>query len=1050
MRRTFILVLTLTTAFALAPAHAGRNAPATALPAAPFDARATHAPVVPVAAQLHAAETLRRATPEVRIEWNRRFGTPSSILRFGATLTGPGADAERVARTWLSANAAMFGWNAGDVTRLATIKTLTQPNGGPRTVLLHQTFGGLHGGSFGGSVTASLDKDNRLLSIRANVVRVAALAGSPRLDVTAATAIAGGLPAPPRILGRANEWTRLGTATLAGTHYAKLSAFPSGSGAARPVFEVFFTEAEDSVYRVAVDAIDGAILWRQQTVLNYAPEGRVFLNYPGAERGGTHEFASFRGDGEASPAGWISPVASTRKLPTTLGNNAITATHWVAGAAPDGPGEVRPVAPDYVFDEPFTDSWRTSDCGRTADQNVAPTYALDAMPAVVSLFYHHNVAHDYFWSLGFTAEAGAMQANNFGRAGMPGDPLLGLVQAGAAVQRNNAYMAPKPDGVPQHTGMYLWEPSVPGGLPPCVDGSFDAHVIYHEYAHGVTSRWVGGEWGNLSGAQGGAMGEAWSDFFGLHYLHIKGLETGTMVGAYVTGDRKRGIRNYALDENVLRYGDFTYDGGASVHSDGEIWSGTLWDMRTMLGRSMGPSGITYAAQITADAMPTSGPAPSMLDMRDAIVLADVARTGGRHQETLWEVFARHGMGASASTTGAGDTSPKQAFDAPDAGQNGRVTLRIVDPESGKPVWGAQVLAGTVEASRPLDETGPDGTVSFLMAAGPHILTVRVAGYGSRSVVVRAVAGRRVTTTVEFSPNYASSALGGKATSANPETDVSALIDDNKFTAAAIEPGTKGMVTIALGGTAPVVVREVRLAAGGGDSALDRFQVQTSTDGTTFRPILNGRLGRTEMPFDVGTGDRALRSWKLARPVTTTHVRLIAQSPQVAGTTINVADVQVFGSGDRFAVQTTAPLKLRVEGSMTVALPLTPDVAADASPTLTAMSLDCGIPPTQGVDAWVTEIDPAFTGARMRVEAPDLGDLGALPEFDVYYLDKACRVIGFAAAADPMPHEEGVIPGGTKYLVALHFAGPPTDVVVTAESAGRRLVRLGGPNPARRR
>ena len=87
--------------------------------------------------------------------------------------------------------------------------------------------------------------------------------------------------------------------------------------------------------------------------------------------------------------------------------------------------------------------------------------------------------------------------------------------------------------------MFLWE-TVPGAINvPCVDGDFATDVIYHEYTHAVTNRWVGGEFGNLESQQGGSMGESWSDFFALHYLHENGLETRDELGWYVTPEPER-------------------------------------------------------------------------------------------------------------------------------------------------------------------------------------------------------------------------------------------------------------------------------------------------------------------------------------------------------------------------------------------------------------------------------------------------------------------------------------------------------------------------------
>ena len=70
-----------------------------------------------------------------------------AVVRYGSTLSGPAAGAPAdVARSWLRAHGALFGWDGSAVDGLKLVKTLAQPNAGPRTVLFHQLFDGLEGG----------------------------------------------------------------------------------------------------------------------------------------------------------------------------------------------------------------------------------------------------------------------------------------------------------------------------------------------------------------------------------------------------------------------------------------------------------------------------------------------------------------------------------------------------------------------------------------------------------------------------------------------------------------------------------------------------------------------------------------------------------------------------------------------------------------------------------------------------------------------------------------------------------------------------------------
>ena len=68
------------------------------------------------------------------------------------------------------------------------------------------------------------------------------------------------------------------------------------------------------------------------------------------------------------------------------------------------------------------------------------------------------------------------------------------------------------------------------------------------------------------------------------------------------------------------YGDFgKIAGGPEVHSDGEIWLETLWQIRQTLGARRTEKLVTRGMEL-------SPPAPSFLDMRNAIIQADVVNS----------------------------------------------------------------------------------------------------------------------------------------------------------------------------------------------------------------------------------------------------------------------------------------------------------------------------------------------------------------------------------------------------------------------------------------
>jgi subtilisin-like proprotein convertase family protein len=227
--------------------------------------------------------------------------------------------------------------------------------------------------------------------------------------------------------------------------------------------------------------------------------------------------------------------------------------------------------------------------------------------------------------------------------------------------------------------MYLW-------TNPAVNGSDDATIVFHEYAHGLSNRLIG-DGNGLNAKQSGAMGEGWSDWYAMDYLVEHGYVADTasdgevVLGEYATGDTARGIRTQPLDCPVgsatpvcggsalaghtggYTYADLGHVGGDNastpsfeVHDDGEIWSETLWDLRKALGAPV-------ARRLVTNAMRLSPSDPSFLEERDAILQADQTGFAGAHHDQLWQLFAARGMGYGARTASADATSAEASFSA---------------------------------------------------------------------------------------------------------------------------------------------------------------------------------------------------------------------------------------------------------------------------------------------------------------------------------------------------------------------------------------------------
>ena len=130
-------------------------------------------------------------------------------------------------------------------------------------------------------------------------------------------------------------------------------------------------------------------------------------------------------------------------------------------------------------------------------------------------------------------------------------------------------------------------------------------------------------------------------------------------------------------------------------------------------------------------MRLSPPEPSFLDMRNAIVQADVAANGGANRDVLWSVFAARGMGYFAGTVDANDFDPVEDFATPPApgGPTGTISGKLTDGTTGAPVVGQKVGVG----GHATDPAFADALVASSGADGRYSLTVPVGTY--RNVVI---------------------------------------------------------------------------------------------------------------------------------------------------------------------------------------------------------------------------------------------------------------------------------------------------------------------------
>jgi hypothetical protein len=221
-------------------------------------------------------------------------------------------------------------------------------------------------------------------------------------------------------------------------------------------------------------------------------------------------------------------------------------------------------------------------------------------------------------------------------------------------------------------------PSVNGTLNPAItpinrDSGLDNGIIAHEYGHGISTRLS-----RLYSFE--QMGEGWSDWFGL-MMTISPGDIATKrrgIGTYsafqpTTGN---GIRTYPYTTD-MGINPFTYNNIATEsipHGVGSVWATMLWDLTWALIDQYGydsdlyngTGGNNMAMYLVIEGLKLQPYDPGFVDGRDAILAADELLYNGQNKCLIWQVFARRGLGFSASQGSTGSVvDGTEAFDIPD-------------------------------------------------------------------------------------------------------------------------------------------------------------------------------------------------------------------------------------------------------------------------------------------------------------------------------------------------------------------------------------------------
>ncbi|MEM8911649.1 MAG: lamin tail domain-containing protein [Planctomycetota bacterium] len=168
-----------------------------------------------------------------------------------------------------------------------------------------------------------------------------------------------------------------------------------------------------------------------------------------------------------------------------------------------------------------------------------------------------------------------------------------------------------------------------------VDDGEDGDIIAHEYGHAIQfdqhPAWGGGDMG--------AMGEGFSDYLAASFFATVGDATYQSDDAACVGEWDATSYSSTNPPCLRRVdGDKTYpdDLIGQVHADGEIWSGALWEIRSILG------GFTTDQLVLEHhfALPA---AATMPEAAEAMLDADESLNGGENRAVMEQIFASRGL-----------------------------------------------------------------------------------------------------------------------------------------------------------------------------------------------------------------------------------------------------------------------------------------------------------------------------------------------------------------------------------------------------------------------
>ncbi|MDT7541444.1 MAG: hypothetical protein QOE33_1348 [Acidobacteriota bacterium] len=660
----------------------------------------------PTGLQLSAIDSMKSAYgQQLNIRWNAFSGTPDAVMNFH---TPPSSDTpENTARAFVNQNSALFGVSADSLALVDQKEAM-----GGYMLRFQQRVNGVD--VAGGGLGFLMNSQKQIRMVSGSTFRDVQVSNSNVLDAAAATAAAAqslaqyaGTSTSGSTQLTKPAFDELEKQIAPALHAPQLDVVPTADGYRMAWNVLTFSRNPFGMFVTQVDAGTGAVVSRENLVkfqtdstLPYTAD--IFPNHPVLKNPDTGELQR---DANGVPTG----MQRVQLRGYNPGTNATA-----VGGLLSGPHAL--IKNVLAVQQPFAQAaggtfhFRDNNAPLEAQPNEADDLAEPAEHIDdVNIFFFINYLLEYVDDIHRRDDS---VNNRIGTGSFPDTypnsdrPLVGLPHfpnddsgtLGSAPDTSspdallhstlgfdNAFSLPVIETVDTPAGpqKVVVNPTVYGHGYLLNDLGKDGAVCYHEGMHSISTPIAG-----LEGApEGGALNEGQADLWAYTITDSEAIGEYGVNGA---GYRKY-IASLGRDPNSLAWirsvhttlkysqlGTRTSANDFEVHRDGEIYVGTMWDLRNLMINAFPQKSGTFVRPAFIDGKPTRVisqgqemwerdflgslyilglTAPdTFVKARDAMIMADRIlyssdptdlEAPGQHEALIWQVYASHEIGLNA-------------------------------------------------------------------------------------------------------------------------------------------------------------------------------------------------------------------------------------------------------------------------------------------------------------------------------------------------------------------------------------------------------------------